>query len=230
VSRAGTLAEPPGRLRKVVWWVTDWFWTLRAHWWALQRPSADAFRDGDLAPVIAVPGVYESWHFLLPEIRALHDAGHPVFVVDGLGYNLRPVEDGARLLADRVAALDLHDVVVLAHSKGGLIGKLAMSALDPGGRIDRMIAIATPFGGSRLARYVPGRTLRAFRAVDPTLAGLARNLEVNGRITSVFGPFDTLIPDGSVLAGATNVPVAQGGHFLLLTSPEVVRAVVAAAA
>ena len=72
-----------------------------------------------------------------------------------------------------MAALDLRGVALVAHSKGGLIGKHLLAFDDPDGRLDRLVAVATPFGGSRLARYAMGSTLRAFLPGDPVIRSLA---------------------------------------------------------
>jgi hypothetical protein len=55
---------------------------------------------------------------------------------------------------------------------------------------------------------------------------LGRETSVNGRIVSVFGPFDPHIPEGSALDGATNVRVPMPGHFRVLDSRETHRAVI----
>src|SRR5690606_23294972 len=123
---------------------------------------------GGGAPVVLLPGVYETWRLLGPLATALARAGHPVHAVPGLGYNRRPVADAA----DRTAAFrdeaDLQGVVLVAHGKGGLVGKRVM--LSPAGsRVAGMVAVATPFRGSRYARYLLGRTLRAFSPRDAAL-------------------------------------------------------------
>ncbi|ROP61381.1 triacylglycerol lipase [Curtobacterium sp. PhB115] len=211
------------------WAVRDWAYAVRWQLQSLGPTTADDYRDGDGQPVVVIPGVYETWHFMRPLMDALHDRGHPVHVLPVLRHNLRPVPESA---ADVFAYLEEHDlrnVLVLAHSKGGLIGKYAMTRLDDHGRLDRMVAVSTPFAGSGYARLAPVRHLRVFRAADPVLAGLARELDANARITSVYGVFDTLIPEGSELAGATNVRLPVGGHFRIL-GDELTRAAVLAAA
>src|SRR5690606_5039800 len=125
---------------------------------------------------------------------------------------------------------DLRDVLLVAHSKGGLIGKYAMLHEDPDGRIERMIAIATPFAGSVYARLFLVRAIRAFSPRDPTLRMLGEQLEVNRRITSVWGAFDPHIPGGSRLDGATNVPLRTSGHFRIIGQMELLDAVERAAA
>jgi hypothetical protein len=110
----------------------------------------------------------------------------------------------------------------VGHSKGGIVGKHMMAFDDVDHRIDRMVAIASPFSGSARAKYVPMRTIRPFLPGDVLLGSLAANLELNSRITSVYSEIDHVIPNGSKLEGATNVVVPLVGHFRLLSDPRVV--------
>ncbi|WP_308202618.1 esterase/lipase family protein [Curtobacterium sp. RIT-PI-V] len=228
---------PPGipLLRRARWAALDWWYAISWQVRSLGPTTADDYRSGDGQPVVVIPGVYETWHFMRPLMDALHDRGHPVHVLPVLRHNLRPVPDSARDVFAYLEEHDLRNVLVLAHSKGGLIGKYAMTQLDDHGRIDRidridrMVAVSTPFAGSGYARLAPVRHLRVFRAADPVLAGLARELDANARITSVYGVFDTLIPEGSELSGATNVRLPVGGHFRILGDVRTRDAVLAAA-
>jgi len=99
---------------------------------------------------------------------------------------------------------------------------------DRDGRVDRLIAIASPFGGSAMARIAPNPALRAFLPTDPVIAGLAAERAVNARITSIYPSFDPHIPDGSALEGARNVEVPVVGHFRILLQPAVIAAVLEA--
>jgi pimeloyl-ACP methyl ester carboxylesterase len=222
---------PPGipLVRRATWAALDWWYAITWQVRSLGPTTADDYRTGDGQPVVVIPGVYETWHFMRPLMDALHDRGHPVHVLPVLRHNLRPVPVSARDVFAYLEEHDLRSVLVLAHSKGGLIGKYAMTQLDDHGRIDRMVAVSTPFAGSGYARLAPVRHLRVFRAADPVLAGLARELDANARITSVYGVFDTLIPEGSELSGATNVRLPVGGHFRILGDARTRAAVLAAA-
>jgi len=210
-----------------------WFWgidNLLAGWWLVRytvHPGSAAMLDGDRAPVLLLPGVYETWHFLMPAARRLHDAGHPVHVLPELGHNVTKIPDAAAVAQRYLDAHDLRAVVILAHSKGGLIGKHMMAVDDVHGRIARMVAVATPFSGSRLARYAPIRTLRVFRPEGRTLSTLSANIQLNSRITSIYGEFDPVIPGGSRLDGATNVQLPVSGHFRVLSHTTVLDAIVA---
>lgn len=192
--------------------------------------SEESYRDGTKAPVLLLPGVYEAWTFLRPLANRLHAAGHPVHVVRGLGRNLRAIPDAAAIAQRYLDSADLRGVVLVAHSKGGLIGKHMMLVNDTEGRIDRLVAIATPFGGSSYARYMLDPQLRAFEPTETTLAMLGANSLANARITSIYGDHDTHIPEGCALAGATNIELPVTGHFRVLSDRAVLAAVDAALA
>ena len=215
-----------GLMRRARWWIADYAYAAR--WQAaafLTRADADGFRGGDAAPILIIPGVYESWRFMLPIIRDLHGRGHPVLVVDPLGTNRVPVAEGARLVDRVLADRGARDVVIVAHSKGGLIGKHVMTFGEQAGRVRAMVAIAAPFGGSRYARFLLSRTLRSFSPRDETVLRLAGAPAANARIVSVFPRFDPHIPEGSELVGARNVRVETGGHFRILAHPRTLEEV-----
>lgn len=210
-----------GLLRRAIWWAEDYayaaVWQVRAFG---DRNRAEAYARGPGVPIIVLPGIYESWRFMRPVIERAHRDGHPVHVIEPLQRNLSPIAE----MADRVSAYlverDLHDVVLLAHSKGGLAGKLVMLGRQ-GSRVRGMLAVATPFGGSRYARLMLTRSLRALSPRHPSIAALSAQRDANVRIVSVYARFDPHIPEGSELPGAKNVPLDTGGHFRVLAHPRV---------
>jgi len=178
--------------------------------------------------VVLIPGVYETWHFLNAVGDALNAHGHPVHVIRSLGLNRAPIPASARIVARELAARDLHGVALVAHSKGGLIGKQTMSTEDPDGRVDRLVAVATPFRGSTMARLTVGRTMRAFLPGDSVIRALGELRDSNARVTSIYPRFDPNIPEGSALDGATNIEIPVVGHFRVLDEPATIAAVIAA--
>lgn len=212
--------------RLAVWWLQDYAyaaaWQARG---AMSRTSADAFLAGHRNPVVVIPGVYENWQFMLPLITALHRAGHPVHVVTLLQRNRLHVPVAARLVAGHIKAAGLKNAVIVAHSKGGLVGKYIMLALDPDRRIDHMVAVCTPFSGSRYARYLLIPSLRAFSPQNALTLQMAREETINQRITSIYGVFDPHIPEGSVLPGATNIRLQTAGHFRILGDEQTARTI-----
>lgn len=208
-------------LKSAVWWVRDYAYA--AEWQAratFNRTDPDAFLSGERMPVVVLPGIYETWKFMQPLIAAVHERGHPVHVLDTLRRNSRPVVEMAEQVTAYLQEHDLPEVLIVAHSKGGLVGKQVMigPAAD---RVRGMIAVATPFGGSRYARLFRSPTLRIFSPADATIVALASQAAVNSHIVSIYGRFDPHIPEGSELPHAKNVRLETGGHFRILAHPRV---------
>jgi alpha-beta hydrolase superfamily lysophospholipase len=129
------------------------------------------------------------------------------------------VHHGAAVLGRHLADHDLRDAVLVAHSKGGLIGKQAMLREDPDDRLRSMIAVNTPFAGSVHARWFVAPAVRAFIPTDATILALAAERQVNHRITSVYSHWDPHIPAGSALDGAEAIVLDTPGHFRPLGDP-----------
>ncbi|MDQ1055040.1 pimeloyl-ACP methyl ester carboxylesterase [Arthrobacter sp. SORGH_AS 212] len=211
-------------LQKALWWVQDYVYAAMCQVeGVLSRVQPGSFHQGTRNPVVIIPGVYENWQFMLPLIQRIHDAGHPVHVVTVLQRNKLEIPAAARLVAQHIEEAGLRDAAIVAHSKGGLIGKYAMLMMDPEHRISKMITVCTPFSGSSYARYMLLPSLRMFSPRNALTLELAREEAINSRITSIYGPFDPHIPEGSVLPGATNIALPTAGHFRILGDPETAR-------
>jgi triacylglycerol lipase len=219
VSGAGGAARLPAR---GWWWLLDYgyaaYWQLHGLVFRadpapyLQAPHGDR-------PVLLIPGVYENWQFMHRIARRLHEAGYPVHVVKPLGYNRGELGRMARLVAGYLREAGLHEVTIVAHSKGGLVGKQAMILPASAGRIRQMVAVNSPFSGSVYARLFLAPSIRAFSPRNRGLRALAADLSVNHRITSVYSAFDPHIPGGSHLPGARNIRLDTAGHFRTLDDP-----------
>lgn len=213
-------------------WLLDYayvgFWQV--HGFLFRTDAVDYLHDVDpqARPVLLLPGVYERWQFMQPIAERLHALGHPVHVVESLGYNRGSIAQMAALVNDYLRGRDLRDVFIVAHSKGGLIGKYVMSD-DDGDRDSRrvagMVTINTPFSGSVYARFFLLPSIRAFAPANKVLRGLAENQAVNSRIVSIYSAWDPHIPGGSSLPGARNIVLASSGHFRVIADPELLAAV-----
>lgn len=242
------------------WWALDYLYAGRQQLVSLFRPSLPArYSAGDprLPLVVLLPGVYEGWLFLEPAASRLNALGYRVVSVPGLGLNRRSVPDSAALVTKFLAQLgdthgDAHGdagCILVAHSKGGLIGKrvmldaeLSLDAIvkhDAGSPVPApsspaevlgLVTVATPFSGSPYARYQLSRTLRDFSPVDAVLLALQAETALNHKVFSIYPEFDPHIPSGSYLAGAVNIELPVAGHFRTLQDETVLEAVLHAVA
>jgi pimeloyl-ACP methyl ester carboxylesterase len=211
-----------------------------------RRPGADRPRPAppDRTPVILVHGFsltpWSLW-FLWLALR-LRGVG-PLYLLD---YHpmYGPIEGFAAQLAalvDRVARDGSGDdgdaepprtVDVVAHSMGGLVAARYM--VDHPGRVRRLVAIGTPFHGTRLWAMSVGRSLPQMRPGSPFLTETVVRSGFPGAaaLTSIHSPFDQIILPHTASRverdGVRNVEVGGLGHNALLLSPRVAREVLAA--
>lgn len=200
----------------------DWAVAFRDQFSSLRpRRACDVPAGGDCdgPAVVIIPGILENARYLAPLAQWLAAQGHTVHQLPALGWNLRGLTRSVDKGLESLEKLGVEDAVIVAHSKGGLIGKAML--LDPrsDGVLTGMIAVATPFSGSQLwdraqRTFLLRRSpLGMFHPEHPDLASLIAEREVNERIVSLSPAFDQMIPGGSHLDGATNETLEVEGHF-----------------
>ena len=218
-----TVPPSPTRRQRLWGWFLDYVylarWTLRGvvgrpHPERLLEPAAPA-----RSPVLLIPGVFENWRFLQPVAEHVFRLGHPVHVVGELGYNTGAISDMAVIVSEYLEREDLSGVTVVAHSKGGLIAKQALSQPGTLRRVRHVIAVNTPFSGSRYASLFLLRSVRMFAPNGRVIRALGLDIAVNRRISSLYSVFDPHIPETSHLVGAENVVLPTVGHFRPLAAP-----------
>lgn len=225
-------ARGPGRVLEagtnLTVWARDYGYALRQQAAGLlQRPDPRSYRraDSDKPIIVLLPGIYETWTFLLPLANALHEQGYDVRPVVELGYNGGTFEEMAHVVHRHISRDGIGPCVLVAHSKGGLIGKHLLARHNEARLIKGLVTLNTPFDGSPLARLMPLPAIRAFLPRSPELAALGAKRDVDKDIVSIYGRFDPHIPGGSYLQGAHNVQLSSRGHFLPLGDRRVHQAV-----
>lgn len=220
---------PRERIRRLVSGGLDWAVGARdLALAAVPRPRrVSATSDGACShlPVVVLPGILENARYLRGLIGFLGSAGHRVIVIESLGHNLATLAVSVERAMHEITEAGVREAVIVAHSKGGLIGKAML--LDPRsvGLLRGMVAIATPFSGSllwpRLQRSAAIRRspLGLFEPEGRELIELGRRDAVNGRIVSLAPAHDQVVSAGSHLAGATNVTLSASGHFRAVRDP-----------
>lgn len=239
-------------LHKIGYWAVDYWYLTKGIVSMIQHKEPpkhylDYILPGKTA-VILLPGFWEKWAIMkhLGDSISLH--GHPVYIVPHLGHNISDIPTAAKLvktfvlqatpkqghntpniplaasvIRQLIEKFEVKDVIVVAHSKGGLIGKYMLIHHNKDKRLKGVIAIATPFSGSRLARLIPHHSFRELAADSKIIQDLEANSSVNSDIVSIIPSYDNHVwsAKGSYLEGATNINVSIKGHHKVLFSKEV---------
>lgn len=202
-------------MHRILYWLVDYA-HIAKNWpkMYLHRDPPDHYLGHIVQgkePVILLAGVTNTWRSLKKIGDKISLEGHPVYIVPNLGRNFKDIESSAKIVEEVIDENHLENVIIIAHSKGGLIGKYL---LIQDKRIKKLVAIATPFAGSYIARIFPHKTLRELSPKSKIIAKISSHTEVDKKIISIIPAFDNhVFPRGSsYLQGAKNIRIRVYGH------------------
>lgn len=183
--------------------------------------------------VVFLPGVGEGNEYLGELVAAFRTAGWNLRSGYIGGRTLAPVPVLARHIITALASYT-GPVILVGHSKGGLVGRAILAAKTNATatlpHVAGLVTIATPWYGSVLARLFPSRS-----PVGTLVPGGVETLipwhvetekEIRHSITSINPSWDPHVPGNRNLLGATNVTTVLSGHFRVLGDPETLRVAV----
>jgi hypothetical protein len=177
-------------------------------------------------PVLLVHGLVDNRSIFAVMRRSLRRRGFASVCSWNYSPLLRDIARGAEDLGahiERICAQTGHDRVhVVGHSLGGLIARYYVQRLGGDRRVDSLVTLGTPHGGSLLAHVLPTPLVRQLRPGSPVLQELAEPVDrCDTRITAVYSDLDQLVLPTSAgrcdhpdLA-ARNVLVRGVGHMSL---------------
>ena len=203
---------------KILWrWINDYYYgaTTLFHtlffWYIPKKYRAENLKN---SPVIIIPGLLNRWNIFRKIIKPLILQGHPVYEVKGLGRNTIQIAEGAKLVRRVIDENSLENVILVGHSKGGLLGKHALAFSNHDGKIKKLISVAPPFAGTTLAKKFPRLIHREILPGSDTLNELALCTEVNNKIVCIYALWDNVVMplESCVLDGAKNIQMNVYGH------------------
>ena len=234
-------------------WITDYYHMIRGGVAMTLHTKPPHHYLGHIVPkkppVIIIPGILLSWGFMKHMGDKIYHAGQPVYVVPQLKYNLYSIptsakivrtvtvhaipklghippnlEHGAKAIRDVLEQNDIRGAVLVAYSKGGLIGKYLLAHYNKDHRVKGMVAIATPFSGSALAKLVPRNSFQELQEDSRIIRDLEAHTAINHQIISIYPEYDNHVwaKNGSFLDGALdNIQVNIYGHHKVLFNKKV---------
>jgi predicted alpha/beta hydrolase family esterase len=220
-------------IKNLSYWIRDYLYAIHRHNYSFifRKPPKHylGYVKENKAPVILIPGLYEKWHFIKAIADPLSLQGHPIYVLEHLGYNTKEIGHVAKLIRELIDEKKLRDVVIVAHSKGGLIGKHLLAFDNQDGKIKKLIAIATPFSGSHIVKFIHHKSAKELHPDSEIIKKLTNEKRIDHKIVSIFGTFDNHIwpESSSYLEGAKNIQVKAYGHHKILSNREVKNIILA---
>ncbi len=213
---------------KLKHWVVDYVhWAKGATVMYLKHTPPKHYLDYIVegkSPVIIIPGVFERWAFLNPISDYLSLQGHPVYIVPKLGNNIADIPLSSKKVKEIIIENKLKDVIIVAHSKGGLIAKYLLIHDNEEQRVSGVVAIATPFSGSAIVKFLIHPIYQELGVESEVIKNLDQHKGINNKIVSIFPKYDNHIwhEKGSFLEGAlSNIEVPVWGHHKIINDKKV---------
>ena len=143
-----------------------------------------------------------------------------------------PIPATAPQIADKIAQIEREtgasQVILVAHSMGGLVARSYIRAFGPS-HVRRLVSIGTPYAGSMHAWLMSGASLADMRPGSPYLATLAQPTADEKAVptVSIWSWHDTMVtPQVSPrLPYGENVVLAKIAHNALISDADVQRRV-----
>ncbi|MGY2081120.1 esterase/lipase family protein [Modestobacter sp. SYSU DS0657] len=167
-----------------------------------QPPGVRAlFADDPLAariPVVLVHGLVDNRSVFAIMRRGLRRRGFAQVCSWNYGPLVRDVAGAAEALGrhvERVCSETGHERVhVVGHSLGGLIARYLVQRLGGDARVESLVTLGTPHGGSRWAHVLPTPLIRQLRPGSPLLRELARPAPgCRTPVTAVYSDLDQVV-------------------------------------
>lgn len=177
--------------------------------------------EGDKGDVILIPPFGTNWKFIKNLGEIFHSWGYRVHVISRLDNNIYPIEQAARYVDEYVRERNLKNIILVSHSKGGVIAKYFMDFFPLGERVIKSISVASPYRGTLWA-YLWVFNLYEGRPGSSLIKKLNSETKNNHKIVAIFPKIDNhVIPNKNLrLEGATNIQLDIVGHTRILDAKE----------
>ena len=194
--------------------------------WIDTRPRRHPSAPGTRTPVLLLPGYGDNHSLLGPMGIFLRQKGWPW--VQAINHpSAKTLPEMAAGLALRIREMQqasgAEQVDLVCHSMGGVVATWYLNHLEGAPHVRRMVAIATPFQGTKVAVFGPRRHARDLLPNSSVMEKLGLPPVTTTAIRSTFDAI--VLPQSSAalpeMEAYTNVTVHGHGHLAMLYSVEV---------
>lgn len=180
------------------------------------------WKEGTKGDIVIVPGWHESWHAFLFLANNLNDNGYKIHVIENF-ITTNKCAELAKLVADKVTQIDSTNIILLAHSKGGIVAKYALdnhSIIK--NNVYKIITIASPFKGTYTG-YLSFHNIDELLPDSNIITQLIPEVS-NSKVFNFYPKWDNhIIPNKNLrLDGAHNKVIDINGHTRIMEAAELI--------
>jgi triacylglycerol esterase/lipase EstA (alpha/beta hydrolase family) len=180
---------------------------------------------GEKGTVVLIPGFHESNYCFLDLGNQLNKHGYRIVTIPDFK-STELVKTISAKLERFLATLNDSNIMLVSHSKGGIVAKYFLDNSAQSHKIKYSVSIATPYLGSFLAK-LKYHNIWELSPDSELMKKLNRNASNNSKIINLYPKFDNhILPNKNLLLeGADNIKLDVNGHTRILIYKDLVNKV-----
>lgn len=208
-------------MRLIIGFIIEYLLILKIHVVSLGKTPPAKWSVGNKGDIILVLGFGETWRFLENIGNHLNQLGFRIHTIPEFSYNTLPISSSVQKLEDFVEYKNLTKVILLSHSKGGLIAKRYIDKGSNAMKVIRLFSIASPYQGT-IWGYLYFFSLFEIAPDSLDIHKILSHTTNNKKIINIYAKWDNhIIPyKNAVLPGAVNKQIDVVGHTRVITAKE----------
>ncbi len=191
--------------------------------YTMKNPPEE-WRTGDKGDVILVPGFEETWVAFRTLSNFLNSKGYKIHRIPFLEPNTYPIQSGVSKVEEYINKQGLKKVILLAHSKGGIVAQILLTNPTINKKIQLVFNLAVPNQGT-LWGWAYFMNLKELLPYSQIIKSLPK---FNPKVINIYPKVDNhVIPNKSlILQGAQqNICIDIVGHTRILESEKTCKAI-----
>ncbi len=172
--------------------------------------------------IILIPGYGCTYDYLMPLGNFLEKHGYKIHTPPEITPNIHKISYYVEKIKNYIEKNNLKNVILIGHSKGGIIARYLLKEEELKNKIKKAITISSPHKGSILAIYSRFNA-HELTPWSKTIRGINKQKDDLKNILNIYGIHDKIvIPNRSLhLPGAKNIKIEIKGHNKTISSPKV---------
>jgi alpha-beta hydrolase superfamily lysophospholipase len=192
--------------------------------WLKKPHPPHQWKQGTKGDIVFLQGFNEGWVFASKLGNELNKIGYKIHHIKALDHNFYSLDTSIEIVKKYLQKQDLKNVVMISHSKGGLVGKAVLDDEKFTDKIRHLIAIAPPFKGT-IFGYAAILSLHELKPYSKKIKRIVDNRKNYHKIHVLHSKIDNLvIPNSSFkIEGMKRTQLDTVGHTEILENKKTIE-------
>ncbi|MCA9392473.1 hypothetical protein KC614_04750 [candidate division WWE3 bacterium] len=184
----------------------------------VHKTTPDAWNHGDKGDVVLIPGLHETAFSLLKVGNVLNVLGYRIHTIPDFS-SIAPVQKIHERLENVVKSLDGEEIILVSHSKGGVVARYFLTQSPLADRVKSAVTISAPHHGSLFGK-LQYHNLHELDHNSEVLMTINDSPDHAKKIINIYPRLDNhVLPNRNLLLdGAKNIEIDIVGHTRILAS------------